>query len=67
MDLTFGSHTSFDAGRSLDPDGFGTLGLDSWIQPTKEVYLEEPNPQEMDEPRPFREETSLGLGLTQPL
>ena len=48
VDLTFGSHTSSDAGRSFDPNGYGTLGLDLLVPTHKEVFLEEPNLQEMD-------------------
>ena len=60
MVLTSGSHTSSDVGRSLDPDGIDTLGLNLLDPHHKEVFLEEPKPQVLDGPRPFREEISSG-------
>ena len=53
MELIFESHPFSDVGLSLGPDGFGTLGLDLSDIIHKEVYLEEPNPQEMDKLGPF--------------
>ena len=60
MVLTSESHTSSDAGRSLDPDEIDTLGLDLLAPHHKEVFLEEPKPHVLDRPRLFREEISLG-------
>ena len=58
--LTSKSHTSPDAGRSLNLGGFGTLGLDLLDPQHKEDYLEKPKPQVLDGYGPFQEESSLG-------
>ena len=60
VEVTFGSHPFSDVGRSLDPNGFGIMGLDLSTSTHKEAYLEKPNPQEMDGLGPFREEAFLG-------
>ena len=59
MVLTSRSHTSPDAGRSLNSGVINTLDLDFLDPQHKEDFLEEPKPQVLDGPGPFWEESSL--------
>ena len=61
MEVTFGSHSTFETSRSLDSYGFGKMGLDLSAPTHKVAFLEKPISQEMDELGPLRKKAFLGL------
>ena len=60
MEVTFGSHSTSETGRSLDSYGFGKMGLALSAPTHKVAFLEKPISQEMDGPGPLRKKAFLG-------